>query len=179
MSAAAPARQPRSELQQLLDSLLGQQKTDELLAQLGGTVQYIPKGALAAFEHLSQPLQDQTIWERFDGKNFWALGQMFGRSEAEIREAVTRHKARRPSGQASAADEARPAPNTPLSKTAITARIARCRDGAPLVDIRAGGFLADLEARPAELEQLGRNLLALAVLARQHSGKHPTTVVLS
>lgn len=60
----------------------------------------------------------------------------------------------------------------------LIARIDRCRDGQPLVVLPDRPFNG-LEIRPHDLERLGEQLIAIARMAKQHKGKHPTTVVMS
>lgn len=60
----------------------------------------------------------------------------------------------------------------------VIARIDRDRHGQPLVVLPDRPFNG-LEASPNELERLGERLIAIARLAKQHKGKHSTTVVMS
>jgi len=59
----------------------------------------------------------------------------------------------------------------------LTARIDRDRHGQPLVTLPDRPFNG-LDIHPADLERLGERLIAIARLAKQHKGKHPSTVVM-
>jgi hypothetical protein len=63
---------------------------------------------------------------------------------------------------------------TPIS---VVARITRCRHGQPLVELHDRPFNG-LAIRPHDLERLGEQLVAIAKLAKQHKGRHETTVVM-
>ncbi|UCU93991.1 hypothetical protein [Hydrogenophaga taeniospiralis] len=60
----------------------------------------------------------------------------------------------------------------------LIARIDRDRHGQPLVILPDRPFNG-LEIHPHNLERLGEQLVSIARLAKQHKGKHSTTVVMS
>lgn len=60
----------------------------------------------------------------------------------------------------------------------VEARVTRCRHGQPLVVLPDRPFNG-LEIRPAPLERLGENLIAIARLAKQHRGQVDGKVILA